>query len=135
MSVIKEATFKIMIVSENTKFRNILAGKLRLENFDVEFASGGFHLLYILERHHDINMIICNEDMEDMPAHEIIALIRQTKSKAELPILFISKNEDEEEICDLIFTGANEYIVQSANYVPILERAHKYLQQRKVNAA
>lgn len=136
MTIIKAPTFKVLIVSENINFRNILAGKLRmLEDFDVEFATGGFHLLHILEKQRDINLIICNDDMEDMSANEIISLVRLTKNKNELPILFISKNNDEEDVCDLIFTGANDYIVQTANYKPIIERAQKYLQQIKANAA
>lgn len=125
--IIKAPTFKICILSENINFRNILGGKLRMENFDVEFADGGFHILHLLERQKDeFNLIICNEDMLDMPAFEIISLIRQSKSKQELPILFISKSGSEEEICDMIFTGANEYVVQTANYKPIVERAQKY---------
>ena len=48
--IIKAPTFKICILSENTTFRNILASKLRLENFDVEFSDGGFHILHLLEK-------------------------------------------------------------------------------------
>lgn len=136
MVIIKNIpTFKILVVSENINFRNILAGKLRVESFDVEFATGGFHTIYLLERQRDFNMVIVNEDMEDMPAHEIIAMVRTMKSKSELPILFISKENNEEEVCDLIFIGANEYLVQTANYMPIIERAKKYLNQMKQNAA
>lgn len=125
--IIKAPTFKICILSENINFRNILAGKLRMENFDVEFADGGFHLLHLLERHRgDYQMIIFNEDMKDMPAFEIITMVRQAKSKAELPILFISKNNDEEEVCDMIINGANEYLIQNSNYKPIVECAQKY---------
>lgn len=133
--VIKHGNFKIIISSETINFRNILAGKLRLEGFEVEFAVGGFHMMHILEKFTDCKMVIVNEDMHDMSAQEIIGLIRLIKSKQELPILFISKSNSEEEICDMIFAGANEYIVQSANFNPILERAHKYLQILKANAA
>lgn len=133
--IIKGFTFKILILSENVSFRNILASKLRLDNFDVEFVSGGFHLLNFLEKNRDVNMVICNEDMPDMSAAEIVSMVRLNKTKAEMPILFISKNNDEEEICDMIFNGANEYIVQSENFKPILERAHKYMSLIKQNAA
>ncbi len=136
MTIIKAQTFKILIASENMNFRNILAGKLRMfESFEVEFATGGFHLLHLMENKRDYNLVICNEDMLDMSAQEIISLVRLSKTKTELPILFISKTNDEEEICDMIFLGANDYIVQTTNFQPILERAQKYLNQMKVNAA
>lgn len=133
--VVKHDNFKILISSETINFRNILAGKLRLEGFEVEFATGGFHMMHILEKFTDYKMVIINEHMHDMSAQEMIGLVRLTKSKQELPILFISKSNNEEDICDMVFTGANEYIVQSSNFNPILERTHKYLQILKANAA
>ena len=135
MTIIKGFTFKVLILSENVSFRNILASKLRLDNFDVEFISGGFHLLNYLEKNRDVDMIIFNEDMPDMSAAEAISMVRMSKTKSEMPILFISKNSDEEEICDMIFNGANEYVVQTENFKPILERAHKYMSLIKQNAA
>ncbi len=135
MAIIKGFTFKVLILSENVSFRNILASKLRLDNFDVEFISGGFHLLNYLEKNRDVDMLIFNEDMPDMSAAEAISMVRMSKTKSEMPILFISKNSDEEEICDMIFNGANEYVVQTENFKPILERAHKYMSLIKQNAA
>jgi DNA-binding response OmpR family regulator len=130
MTIIKGQSFKICILSADKSFKNILAEQLRIENFDVEFADGGFHLLHLIEclKHDgdDYNLIICNEDMNDMPSFEVIDLIRQTKSKTELPILFISKSDNEEAICDMILNGANEYVVQTDNYKPIIDRAQKY---------
>lgn len=134
-TIIKDQNFKILIASEAINFRNILAGKLRMESFEVELATGGFHLLHILEKFSDFSMVIINENMHDMSADEMICLIRLIKSKKALPIVFVSKTNDDEIIYDLISSGANDYIVQSANFYPILERAHKYLQNSKLNVA
>jgi DNA-binding response OmpR family regulator len=134
MNIIKTDSFRILIATEAIKFRNNLASKLRIDNFEVDFATSAFHLLHLLERE-DFQMLINNEDMNDMSAQEMISLVRLVKSKQELPILFISKNSDETDICQMIFTGANEYVVQTTNFNPILERAHKYLHIFKVNAA
>lgn len=136
MSTIKTDAFKILIATEAMTFRNNLASKLRIDNFEVEFATSAFHMLHLLEQEKEpFHMVIINENMHDMSAIEMIGLVRLAKSKQELPILFISKSNDEEDICELVFTGANEYVVQTANFNPILERAHKYLHILKVNAA
>ena len=126
MYVSEEKNFKIILVDENTQYRNTLASRLRLQGFHVELVAGGFQLLHILEKHWDYNLVILHENMTDMSAEEMISLIRTQKSKGELPILFISKNENEEDICDMIFNGVNEYIVKSANFQPIVDRAQKY---------
>ncbi len=126
MHAYKENDFKIIIVDENTPFRNTLATRLRLLGFQVEFATGGFHLLHVLEKTWKYNLIIVHEDMEDMPGEEIISLVRIHKTKAELPILFISTSDIEKEICEIIVQGANEYIVKTSNYQTIVDRAQKY---------
>jgi DNA-binding response OmpR family regulator len=129
MAVISRFIFKICILSENQHFRNTLASKLRVENFSVSFATGGFHLINLVEKNReDFNMIICHEDMLDMPAFEIITLLRELKSNTELPIIVVSKNESEDEICEMIATGANQYIIQNINYKPIIESAKNNLQ-------
>jgi DNA-binding response OmpR family regulator len=52
--------------------------------------------------------------------------VRIHRTKTELPILFISASNTEEEICEMVLNGANEYIVQPNNFQPIVERAKKY---------
>lgn len=126
MPTYEEKDFKIIIVDENVQFRNTLASRLRMQGFHVEFASGGFHLMHTLEKHWDFNLIIIHENMDDMPAEEMIQLVRIHKTKTELPILFISASSSEEEICEMVLTGANEYIVKPKNPQPIIDRAQKY---------
>jgi len=128
--------FKILILSENYQYRNTLASKLRVEGFAVEFGNGGFHVLHLLERSHDhIDLLICHEDMLDMPADEIISMCRLSKNKNELPILFVSKNNNEEIVCDMIFHGANAFMLQSNNMLPVIERVRKYQQVFKTQKA
>ena len=126
MQVYEEKSFKILIIDENVQFRNTLATCLRLQGYSVEYASGGFHLLHLLEKHRDHSLLIFHEDMLDMPATEIIMLVRNLKNATELPILFISKNSNEERIREIILSGANEYIVKSPNFQSIVDKAKIY---------
>lgn len=126
MLAYEEKYFKIIIVDENVQFRNTLASRLRMQGFHVEFATGGFHLLNVLERHWDFSLIIIHENMNDMPAEEMISLVRIHKNKTELPILFISAQKNEEEVCEMVLNGANEFILQPKTPQPIVERAQKY---------
>lgn len=123
----QEFDFKIFILSENHQFRNTLASKLRIEGFTVEFASGGFHFLHLLERYRsDIHLLICHENMYDMSSEEIISLTRLAKDKTDLPIIFASRRNDRELTQEIIKAGANEIVLQSSNFFPLLERIHKY---------
>jgi PleD family two-component response regulator len=131
MHIIDEKSFKIMVACENQTYRNQLGAKLRFEGFNVEYTEGGFHLMHQLERENDYRLIIIHENMNDMPAYEIISLIRNTKSKSELPIIYISKTKNDEDVCDMVFVGANEFIVHATNFAPLVERVRKYFVQQK----
>jgi two-component system chemotaxis response regulator CheY len=129
---IDEKKFKILVATENSNYRNTLGQKLRLDGYSVEFVSGGFHLLHLIERF-EYHLVIVHENMNDMPAQEIVSLIRTTKSKTDLPIIYVSQDKREENICELIFVGANDYLVYTANLAPIVDRTKKYFQLVKVS--
>lgn len=131
MHIVDEKSFKVLLATENQTFRNNLGQKLRFEGFDVEFATGGFHILHLLEYERDYNLIIIHENMHDMPAFEIVSLIRTTRTKLELPIIFISKDQKEETVVEMIQWGANDFVVQSTNLAPIAEKTKKYFQTAK----
>lgn len=127
MAIITKKYHKILIVSDDAKFKNSLASPFRLQNFLIDLATGGFHLLSIMEERNDYSLIILYEDMSDMPAGEVISLLRLTKSQKDLPIIYVSKKNDESEIWDLLASGANEYIVHTGNFGPIIDKAKKIL--------
>jgi PleD family two-component response regulator len=131
MPIIDEKNFKILFASENINYRNNLAAKLRFEGFNVEIATGGFHIIHLVEKNNDYNLIFIHENMQDMSGYEIISLLRNTKSKKDLPIIYISKDKREEEVCEIVFAGANEFLTQSTNFSPILEIARKIFIQLK----
>jgi DNA-binding response OmpR family regulator len=127
MHVSDEKSFKVLVATENQVYRNNLGAKLRFEGFSVEYAEGGFHLLHLLERNDAYNLIIIHENMSDMSAYEIMSLVRNNFTKAQIPILYISKNKpSEDDVCEMIFVGANELLLQNANFAPLIERIKKY---------
>lgn len=127
MNAINVNDIKIIIADESIPYRNNLATRLRFQGYNVEFANGGFHLVHLVEKYREPCLVIIHENMADMPAEEIIGLIRINKNKTDLPILFISRTNDDKKVFEMIKTGANDYIVKSANFQPIVDRVTKYL--------
>jgi PleD family two-component response regulator len=97
-----------------------------LQGFTVEFCTGGFHILSFVEQYLDTHLVIIHENMEDMPAYEIISLIRTHKNKLELPIIYITKKQTEDGIQEVVAAGANEFIVQTPGLQVILDKTKKY---------
>ena len=135
MAVKTSTNFNIIIASETPNFRNVLSSKFRMENFDVELATGGFHLLHLLEKEKPVNMIVINCDMPDMSAYEIISMIRESKAKTELPIIYIANSIPTNEIGELISNGLIDFLPHTDNFHPVISEAQKIFQQIKLIAA
>lgn len=133
MKVYEEKYFRILIADEHIDFRNKIASRLRVLGFHVEFATGGFHLLHILEKNWDYNLVIIHDNMADMPAIEIISLVRNNKNKFELPIMFIADKGHKDQLNEIGSSGANDYILKSPNLQPIIDKAIKYFTLQKNN--
>ena len=118
----------VLLATQSLAYRNNLASTLRMQGYKVELAQGGFHLLYMLEnpQNFDIDLIIIHEDMDDMSAYELVSLIRANKSKTELPVVFISRHNNEEIISEMMSVDTNDFIVQSPAFSPVLAAAKKY---------
>jgi len=131
----KENKFlKILIADENVQHRNTLASRLRLLGNHIEIASGGFHLLNIIENANDfVPFIIIHEDLSDMSALECILLARTNNDPEKLPILFISKDKSKENIDEILRNGASEYFVESTILQPIVESIKKFATQMKLS--
>jgi len=125
MSKFEEKNFHVLLVTENITLRNNLGGKLRFQGYNVEYATGGFHALHLIEKNRDFHLLLIHDNMHDMSGFEITSLARTHFSKEELPILFLSKEHKEEIVCDVLFAGANDFLIQTANYQSIMERARK----------
>lgn len=132
----KEQDFNIVIVDENATYRNQLASRLRMMGFYIEFATGGFHLMHILEKEgKNFHLVIVHNNMSDMSAYEMTGLIRTFKSKSELPILFISRSVSPEDLKELVTFGINDFYQKTNEQHKIAEKVQKFFAARKTAIA
>lgn len=132
----KEQDFNIVIVDENATYRNQLASRLRMMGFYIEFATGGFHLMHILEKEgKNFHLVIVHNNMSDMSAYEMTGLIRTFKSKSELPILFLSRSVSQEDLKELVTFGINDFYQKTNEQHKIAEKVQKFFAARKTAIA
>ncbi len=132
----KEQDFNILIVDENVQYRNQLASRLRLKGYYVEFATGGFHLLNMLEKSNkNFHCVLIHNDMNDMSAFEITGLVRTFKNKSELPILFLSRSASKEDIKEILIYGVNDFLQKTHEQHKVLEKINHFFNIKKANQA
>ncbi len=123
----------ILLLDAYIKRRTNLNSKLQLAGYETELTNSGFHALSLLEKSQEAKkgpycMVLLVGDSEDMPAKEVLLLMRNIEqSKKQLPILFIHEDDDPDIIMETIVEGANDYIVEIENNGKILGKVQKII--------
>lgn len=121
----------VLIIDQNANRKNNLSSRLRMMGYSTELCSSGFQAVHLLEQSEKskktYSIVLIIGESEDMPGREILLLARQINdSKTKLPILYINKDKDPDEILQIIKEGANDYIVESHNDSQIVSKIQKF---------
>lgn len=121
----------VLIIDQNANRKNNLSTRLRMIGYSTEISSSGFQAIHLLEQSEKSNksysIVLILGESEDMPGREILLLARQiNSSKTKLPILYINKDKDPDEILQIIKEGANDYIVEGQNDSQIVTKIQKF---------
>jgi PleD family two-component response regulator len=110
---------KLLLVVEKKQFRD-QAGQALKKTFDLKFASGGFHAIHLIEEE-KFGLIVIVGNSDEMPAIELITLLRTSYNQQDLPILFLYP-KGSSEMLDAIEAGANAYLPISQNLNPMIKK-------------
>lgn len=117
---------KLLIVDAKPSRRDTLASRFRLQGFPVELSNSGFQCLSFVEKESYKNVVIIG-DTPDMPAIELISLLRDRNKKENLQILFVDKKAEEAQIIEYFRLGINDYIIFNDKvFSAILEKINKF---------
>jgi PleD family two-component response regulator len=108
-----------------------MSSRLRMMGYATEMSASGFQAIHLLEaaqkQKKSYRLILIVGDSEDMPGREILLLMRNiNESKKSLPILYVHKDKDPDEILNIMKEGANDYIVEGPNDGQIVTKIKKY---------
>lgn len=119
---------RILIVDAKASRRDILASRFRLQGFAIELSNGGFQCLSLVEKS-KYDTIIITGNTPDMPAVELISLLRDRNKKEDLQILFVDKRAEEAEVIEYFKLGVSDFIVFNDKvFSALLEKIQKFNQ-------
>jgi PleD family two-component response regulator len=115
----------LLLADGNQTRRQNLASGLRVNRVEVDLATGGFHVISMVEQE-DFSALVINGNMFDMPWREIVGLVRDIKTKEELPIILGVKNIPQDEILEAFQLGVNDFVKEPESIAQLLEKTKKY---------
>ncbi len=119
----------LLVVDDNKMNRDMLSRRLIREGFSVLTAENGRQAIEMVKAH-AIDLVLMDLMMPDMTGTEAIAVLRQTLSPLQLPIIMVSANTDSEEMVKAITNGANDYVTKPIDFPVTLAKIKSYLARR-----
>ena len=102
---------KILIVDDCQTTRKLLWHYLKTRGYSVVYAENGLDALEKLGTD-VVNLVMTDLNMPYMDGMELIKTLRADPTWADLPILMLTTENDEEERQKALSNGANGYVVK-----------------------
>ncbi len=120
---------KLLVVDDNEDNRDVLARRLEKRGYDVDVAADGQAALAALDRS-AYDLVLLDVMMPGMSGVEVLARVRESRSKAELPVLMATAKTDSEDVVAALAAGANDYVTKPLDFPVVLARIESQLELR-----
>lgn len=124
----------ILIVDDEPINRQVLKNYLALEHYHLTEASGGPEALALLEAA-AFDLILLDVMMPRMSGYQVCAEIRKNFSLRDLPVIFLTARNQEEDLVEGFQYGANDYLAKPIGKSELLSRVRTHLELRVLNRA
>lgn len=105
--------------------------KLLAETYEFHAFTKGMRALKYLKEEDTPDLIILDIDMEGINGYEMLEMIRKKEELKDVPVIFLTSNNDKEHVVKAINGGANDYAVKPINEEVFMGKVHKLLQEEK----
>ena len=106
---------KMLVVDDSVLARTLIEAFLKeFQPYDMElrFASNGLEALEALSEDPQVDMISLDVNMPEMTGFEFLERLKVDLKLADIPVIFISSETDEEEVARGLAAGARAYLTK-----------------------
>lgn len=123
----------ILIVDDDPVNRMVLLGMLSLHHYRVQEAKDGYEALRILASPtNGIDMVLLDIMMPGMDGFAVCEKIRADHAQHELPVIFLTAKDVEQDVKHGFDVGANEFVCKPVSKYQLLPRIENNLKQARL---
>lgn len=117
---------KILIVDDEQDMRNLIEVMLRQSGFQTIQANGGQEAIQLLIKDQQIDLVILDIMMPEMDGFSVCTEIRRI---SEVPIIFLTAKDDNEDKVKGLTIGADDYVVKPFSSSELVARMQAVLRR------
>jgi two-component system sensor histidine kinase/response regulator len=122
---------KLLVVDDNEMNRDMLSRRLQRLGHTVEIAVDGKQALEMLEKQ-TFDLILLDIMMPEVSGIDVLKLVRQKYSVAELPIIMVTAKDQSEDIVESLNLGANDYVTKPIDFPVVNARVQTQLSLKRL---
>ena len=106
-----------------------LLEKLLSEEYAYVGFSKGMRALKYLKDASTPDLIILDIDMPEIDGYEMLEMIREKEELKEVPVLFLTSNNDKEHVVKAVEGGANDYTIKPIEEEVFMNKVRRLLKE------
>ncbi|MCH2205779.1 MAG: response regulator [Lentisphaerales bacterium] len=122
--------FQILIVDDVSRNIQVLGGLLAGEGYAVRFASSGIQALQAVAKEKP-SLILLDINMPLIDGYETCRRLKANPDTADIPVIFLTANNEEENIAQGFEVGAVDYVTKPFRSKELLMRVSTHLNLQK----
>ncbi len=127
-----EPSIKIVLLEDDLEFAANLSRELEILQYEVtHFKTGQSCLQHLATHQHDICLFDWN--LPDMPGPQVMERLKKIGRMS--PVIFITGNDSEQDISDVLLAGADDYIIKPPVIGVLNARIHAILRRHTMRAS
>ncbi len=111
----RSAQGNLLVVDDNEMNRDMLSRRLKREGYTVNVAEDGYQALEMIKTQ-KFDLILLDIMMPGLSGFEMLPMIRQHHSIAELPIIMATAKDQSDDIVEGLKLGANDYVTKPSDF-------------------
>jgi diguanylate cyclase (GGDEF)-like protein/PAS domain S-box-containing protein len=124
----------LLVVDDEEEIRDLMCRRLSRRGFGVSQAESGKSALDWLGRNR-ADLILLDMEMPGMTGYEVLSILRQTYTPAQLPVIVATGDRRSEDGIEAIEMGANDFVTKPIEFPVVLTRIKTQLSRRLAEEA
>jgi class 3 adenylate cyclase/CheY-like chemotaxis protein len=116
----------LLVVDDNDMNCDMLSRRLTRRGYTVAVATDGQQALQMIDTH-SFDLILLDIMMPGMSGLDVLKILRERYSVADLPIIMVTAKDQSEDIVEALKLGANDYVTKPLDFPVVLARTQTQL--------
>jgi diguanylate cyclase (GGDEF)-like protein/PAS domain S-box-containing protein len=124
----------LLIVDDDSINRELMQRRLSRRGFNTFSVGSGQEALAWIDSNH-ADLVLLDVEMPGLNGLEVLTVLRQTYTQAQLPIIMVTGKAGSEDIVTALASGASDYVTKPIDFPVVLARIQTQLSRKHAEEA